>query len=320
MHISALRGYLRRVLAPLPGFGAPAAGLSPSDIAALMPRRALAPDPGWSRVYGAQAADDKLAQQRELAFRALTAPILAPWLSGSWVWLEPGDELSRALLLSGLYEPETMLAVRDLLPPDGVFVDVGAHCGLFSLFAAGCVGAGGIILAFEPSPREFVRLQANLAANSLTQVQAHQAAITDQEGEVVLRLAEPGHAGHNTIGNAFAYDGVLLAATPTVTATTLDRVLADLVRCDVVKIDIEGAELRALRGGSAAIERLRPALVLEVFDRALAGCGATVAELLAWLDTHDYIAHDIDPATARLVELARIAPGESKNIVALPRR
>ena len=243
MHISALRRYLRRVLAPLLGFGAPAAGLSPSDIAALMPRRALAPDPGWSRVYGAQAADDKLAQQRELAFRALTAPILVPWLSGSWVWLEPGDELSRALLLSGLYEPETMLAVRDLLPPDGVFVDVGAHCGLFSLFAAGCVGAGGIILAFEPSPREFVRLQANLAANSLTQVQAHQAAITDQEGEVVLRLAEPGHAGHNTIGNAFAYDGVLLAATPTVTATTLDRVLADLVRCDVIKIDIEGAEL-----------------------------------------------------------------------------
>ena len=84
-------------------------------------------------------------------------------------------------------------------------------------------------------------------------------------------------------------------------------------------MDIEGAELRALRGAAATLVRLRPALILEVFDRALAGSGDTVDELMQWLAANGYEARDIDPATGRFDAPAHVAPGEAKNIVAVPR-
>jgi hypothetical protein len=103
-----------------------------------------------------------------------------------------------------------------------------------------------------------------------------------------------------------------------VPATTLDYALAELPRCDVIKMDIEGAELRALSGAAQVLARFRPVLVLEVYDAALAGSGATVEELLTWLETHGYIPYDIAPGSGRLVP-ARIGPNESKNIIGLPR-
>jgi mannose-6-phosphate isomerase-like protein (cupin superfamily) len=96
-------------------------------------------------------------------------------------------------LLSGLYEPETLLAVEALLPQGGTFVDVGANCGLITAFAA---RRAAEILAFEPSPREFARLQANLAANAATHVTTHQAAVAEAPGTVTLRLAEAGQQHH----------------------------------------------------------------------------------------------------------------------------
>ena len=307
---------IRRLLAAIPHRTLPPAALDP---ARLVPQVALAPDPAWPRWYGTPEARDAAAQQRLRAFAAMNAPVLVTVLDGLKIWLEPGDELSRALLLSGTYEPETLLAIRTLLPQGGVCLDAGAHCGMISLFAATCAGPHGRVLAFEPSPREFARLQANLAANNLPHLTAHQSAIAETAGTVTLRLAEPGHAGHNTIGTAFAYPGVQVADRVQVQATTLNAALAGLDRCDLIKMDIEGAELRALRGGEAALARLRPALILEVFDAALAGSGDTVADLMAWLEAHGYQARDIDPATGRFDAPAHMAPGQSKNIVALPK-
>ena len=274
------------------------------------------PDATWPRAYGAPPPNDSLARLREHLFARLQSPVLVPLLGSLKLWLEPGDELSRAVLLSGLYEPETLLAVEALLPQGGTFVDVGANCGLITAFAA---RRAAEILAFEPSPREFARLQANLAANGIIHAATHQAALAEAPGTVTLRLAEAGHAGHNTIGAAFAYQGVATETLHEVPATTLNAALAGLQRCDLIKMDIEGAELRALQGADKALARLRPALILEVFDQALAGCGATEADLLAWLHAHAYEARELDPATATFAAPARPQPGISRNIIALPR-
>ena len=285
---------------------------------ALVPQVALAADAGWSRAYGTPDALDAGARLRAWVFAAMERPALVEVLGGMKLWLEPGDELSRAVLISGVYEPETLLVVRAVLPVGGVCVDVGAHCGFVSAFAARCVGGEGRVLSFEPSPREFARLEGNVAAGGLAQVTVRQAAVDAEVGEVTLRLAEAGHAGHHTIGSGFAYAGVAVAELAVVAASTLDAALAGLERCDLIKMDIEGAELRALRGGAEALARLRPTLILEVFDRALAGCGDTEAALFGWLAEHGYAARDIDPASGRFDAPAGPAPGVSRNIVAVP--
>lgn len=86
-----------------------------------------------------------------------------------------------------------------------------------------------------------------------------------------------------------------------VEATTLDIALVGLARCDVIKMDIEGAELRALKGAEQILARFRPMIVLEVFDAALAGNGATVDDVFAWCAARSYTPHDIDAGTGAVV-------------------
>lgn len=294
--------------------------LSSTCIAAknLMNHRRLVADPSWG--YGRPDLEDTAGRLRDRVFAAITTPTPVRWLNDLTILLQPGDELSRVLMITGLYEPETMIALRELLPNGGTFVDVGAHCGCYTLFAATCVGPGGLIISFEPSRRECARLTANVAVNALAQVDIRQVAVTDVQGPIELRIAEASYAGHNTVGARFAYDGVRTDRIAQVAGTTLDLALADLTRCDAIKLDIEGGELNALRGASNTIERFRPTLVLEIFAEALAGFGYSPSDITSWLRAHDYILYEIENTTGSLFPAAKtLAPDVSRNFVALPR-
>jgi FkbM family methyltransferase len=291
------------------------------DPARLLPQRDPAVAADWPRdPYGEPTAEDAAGRLRNLVVERLAQPVTVPWLGDLRLRLEPGDEQSRCLMKSGLYEPEGLHVVGRRLAAGGVFVDVGANCGLYTLFAARAVGRAGRVVAFEPSPREFRRLRDAVALNGFTQVALHQAAVSDAPGVVTLRIAEPGFAGHNTMAERFAYDRVVAAEVASVPAVTLDAALAALPRLDMIKLDIEGAELRALRGAAATLARLRPALLLEVYEDALAGNGATVRDLVGWLDAQGYRLHDIDPRTGAVRAGARFPAGVNKNVLALPRR
>jgi FkbM family methyltransferase len=276
----------------------------------------------WRDAYSDPDPADVRARLRKQVFKRLSAPCAIPTVGGLEVWLEPGDELSQAVFVTGFYEPESMAAIRSLLPKDGVFVDVGAHCGMFTLLGASCVGPKGRVIAFEPSAREHVRLCANIALNALTNITACQTAAADRNGTAVLRLAQAGHAGHSTLCDRFAYPAVRVVATPTVITQTLDQALAEaaVTRCDVIKMDIQGFELKALMGATQTLAKFRPALVIALSDRALATADCASQELVEWLDRHGYGLRDIEPTTGRILPKWTDGPNMSKNIVALPIR
>jgi FkbM family methyltransferase len=289
-------------------------------VAWLMPRTVLAADADWVRFYGPAAADDWLGQLRERAYRNLRGPCEVAWIEGLKLDVDPGNELYRSIVLSGLYEPDLMVALARHLPPGGIFVDAGANAGVFTVFGAGRVGAAGRVIAFEPSAREFGQLQRNVALNGFSNVVLHRAAVAEAAGMLDLRVAEVGHAGHNTIGVNFAYPETALLTTERVPAVTLDAVLAGEIRCDAIKMDIEGAELRALQGAVETLRRLRPVLAIEMNGAALAACGASAPAVMDFLAAHEYVAHDIDPASGALLPGCAVEPGVSKNIFAVPAR
>ena len=167
----------------------------------------LRPVPHWNQYYGCRA-DDLDQRMRAQTFATLGSPIAMPWLESLKAMIYPGSEMCRAVAVSGVYEPALLLALRRLLRPGSIFLDAGANMGLVSLFAARLVGPNGLVLAFEPSPRDAARLDENIALNRLSKnISVTRLALGNATGQLTLRIAEPQHSGLNTAGACFAYEG-----------------------------------------------------------------------------------------------------------------
>lgn len=146
---------------------------------------------------------------------------------------------------------------RQIVPPNHIVVELGANIGAHTVALSRIVGAGGAILAFEPRRLVFQTLCANLALNSCANVVARQAAVGAEAGELmvpVLPLNLPNNFGALPLGGRWEHG----ESVPLVTIDSLQ-----LPTCRLIKLDIEGMELEALRGAVETIRRCRPALYVE---------------------------------------------------------
>lgn len=141
------------------------------------------------------------------------------------------------ILLDGEY------ALPEAAAPD-VILDVGANIGVASLFFRAHYPKAEIV-AIEPDPDTFAKLERNVGGDPGTRVL--NAAVAAERGDVLL-FRPPGHS----IAASLKYRGRDRDASTRVPAETLDALCAelDLARIDVVKLDVEGAELEVLRGFS----------------------------------------------------------------------
>jgi FkbM family methyltransferase len=242
-----------------------------------------------------------------------------PWLEGLKVRVLPNDDLSRAVYISGLYEPSTLLVLQRVLRPGATFIDLGANTGLFSMLASRWVEAGGHVYALEPSEREYRRLLDHLSLYGLSNVTAVRVAAGGRDGSAPLRVARFPNAGHNTLGASFAYADVPMERVETVTTTTLDRFADEygLNRIDAIKMDIEGSEYDALSNASAVLDRFRPVLIVELSRGALSGFGTTPEAVIGRLVSAAYAVYRIGDS-AELIRLSHDEAAPDGNVVALP--
>jgi FkbM family methyltransferase len=293
---------------------------------ALARGRPLALDPEWRfRVPGDDEGQLVLLKRDIWAHYCDTdaeAPVVFRWYDGLRVRLYLGNDLSLCLFVLGAYEPNAFMFLRTALQPGMVVVDGGANEGLFTLFAAQRVGPEGTVLSVEPSTREFERLEANIEINRLGNVKAFKVALGSRAGEVVLAVAEPRHAGMNTVEPRDPGHSVPLwtESTEAVSLETIDEIVArsGLARLDLVKLDIEGSEVDALDGAHAAIARFRPIILLEAEEERLAQQGRTKEDLTRALDElgYDLWVFDAGSAQLRRAEPPREPEG---NAIAAPR-
>jgi hypothetical protein len=145
-------------------------------------------------------------------------------------------------------------------------------------------------------------------------------AAASSSGRATLRVAAASHAGLNTLGNAFPYEGVETERLETVETITLDDFVArEAIRGVAgIKVDVEGAEEAVLRGALNLLRDQRPAVVFEVFSRSLTANGSTPEALERLLFDARYRLYSIDDETARLVPLDALAIIDEQNAVALP--
>jgi FkbM family methyltransferase len=181
-------------------------------------------------------------------------------------------------------------AFRPHVPDDGIVFDVGAHAGQFSkLFAA--MAPRGKVFAFEPSAYARSVLQPALAWNRVRNVEIVPRGLSDAAATMVLHtpIKKRGELG---FGLAHLGDDTGTRATrkQAIRLTTLDGFVAErgLGRLDLIKADVEGWELHALKGGVRTLSTFKPALFLEVVESSLARAGAAPADIWAELEPIGY--------------------------------
>jgi len=277
-------------------------------------RARLEPFPRWCLGAGEKGVGSKM---RRSIWRRMQRPTVMPWIDTLRVNIEPRNETHRSLFVTGRYEPNEFCVLDRVLKPGMGFVDVGANVGLYSLFAARKVGESGVVLAIEASSRECWQLQRNVQLNALTNVRVVNVAVTNRTGEVDLMVAPAAHGGHNTLGG-FAY-GTPLEHKERVRAARIDDLVPEqgLSRVDMVKMDIEGAELAAIQGAEQTLGKFRPLLLLEVSDRSLQHQNASSGKLLDFVMSFGYRIYAFDPKTGLPVRAERKTYYDSENVLAV---
>jgi FkbM family methyltransferase len=174
--------------------------------------------------------------------------------------LAPVDDLGlAAFLLEGvLWEPEISALLDVILKTAMTFVDVGAHIGFHTLHAARMLGPSGAVIAFEPTPEVFELLQRSVRLNGLESIcRCMNLALSFSEGLAAFHVSTL--CGHNSL---YPLGDTQEESELQVKTARLDDLLRETRRIDVVKLDVEGAELDVLEGMKAILANHRDILLI----------------------------------------------------------
>ena len=222
----------------------------------------------------------------------LLQPVTVKVRPGVVMELDSRDIVTSTILLHGIWEPEVTRIVESL-QAGAVFIDVGAHVGYYSLLASTRVGATGRVVSVEPNPSTAERLRRNIRLSSAVNVVVQELACTDTEKTLRFFQAGP----YNTGGSSLSAKTAASAKEVAVRGLPLDAIVKslDLRRIDLVKIDVEGAELQVLRGMKESLVKYHPKVVIELIPWILANLGASVHEVSSFLHQTGYVQeHQID--------------------------
>ena len=215
----------------------------------------------------------------------------------------------QAYALNRIHEESTTELFNKVLKEGDVVVDLGANIGYFTLLAAKLVGKNGKVYSFEPEPRNFSFLEKNIELNNYKQVIANQKAIAEGPGTVKLYIC-PYDTGHHTInqyGGIKAYRPDFIDDKKEfveIEKVALDDFLKDEKQpINVIKMDVEGAEMLALSGMDRIIrESKHMKMFVEFFPLLIKEMGGSPEEFARKLleDYHfamfvigeDYSMHD----------------------------
>jgi FkbM family methyltransferase len=191
---------------------------------------------------------------------------LAETRHGPLFVLKSDNTIGRSLISYGEWTEAEISVLRQLVRPRDCIVDIGANVGVHTVAFAKAVAPGGYVVAFEPQPRVFHLLSANVTINGLSNVRLFPAACAAQPGSLwfpELDYTREANFGAFKLDDARAVRGKTVQPIgQQVPILTLDDAY-DLPTLRLLKIDVEGMELDVLKGAEKTIRRCRPALYVE---------------------------------------------------------
>lgn len=263
----------------------------------------LATDPGANYPLYKKRFREKIFLLRKKYFPGV--PFYANPIPGLTVAISPREQIAESIYM-GDFEPEVMAYFLRTIKPGMVIFDVGANIGYFTTVLANLAGKDGAVHAFEPSLREFKSVSKTIKKNGQNNVVLNQTALSEKTGRVTMNIAKTENmAALNTMGNIThpaAHEGDFQKIE--VPLDTIDNYVVnkDLKRLDLIKIDVEGAELMVLKGAEKTLKKYGPQIICEFSDLTTKGFGYQAKEIFEWLVQKGYRAYRINNQGDILIE------------------
>jgi FkbM family methyltransferase len=215
------------------------------------------------------------------------------------LYLEAADKVITPGLTSvGEWEPGETALFGERLKPGMTVLDIGAHVGYYSCLAGRLVGPRGLVIAFEPSPRNYELLLANVWHNGLTNVVCYPWAVTERSSFIPLYLSAD-NTGDHRLSEVAGREAVA------VRGVALDDLVALKPPVDVVKIDVQGAEESVFRGAKRLLAESPRALITAEFDPGeLAAAGRDPRSLLSFYRALGYTIQTQHPEERGVLDLS----------------
>ena len=183
-----------------------------------------------------------------------------------YMLLNPTEHIQQHLFWYGYYEKELCELLMKIVRPGDVFLDLGANIGYFSLLVASTSPSAKVI-SFEPVRDLFQKMNDNILLNKIGNVSTINAAVGEINEEKELFVSDPDNAGMSSFHQPENYSG----KKEKVKVVSIDEWFktSGLPGVDLVKIDIEGSELAALRGMKEILQTQKPVLIVEINPETL---------------------------------------------------
>jgi len=215
---------------------------------------------------------------------------------GFFLELERTDPVASGAIALGVYERYESELFRSKVKPDMTIIDIGANLGYYTAIASRRAGEKGLVVAFEPEPNFFKLLSRNVSRNNMKNTACFEMAVAEKNGLTNLYLSNE-NKGHNSIIRSEE-----LKTFAQVKTTTLDDFLVSqkIAKVDMIKMDIEGAEIMALEGMTNTLIKYMPLLFFEFSPHSIIKINKNPIDFLLTLFKIGYSIFEINKTCQRL--------------------
>lgn len=217
------------------------------------------------------------------------------------------DRFDTVFGLAELSEQPVLESFLRSIDPDETIFDIGANVGIYTCLA-GCKLDSGSVHAFEPHPNNVRRLKENIQLNNLTSsAKINEYALSDVTGKFDLSVqvsSEAAEGGHSLISDSDIGETIVVS-----TYRGDELIGEELPEPDVIKIDVEGAEFKVLRGLQQTLTENTPEIYCELHKEQLEEDGASVDEVTEYLTQRGYTIETLYERTSS-TKFIRAIPSE----------
>jgi FkbM family methyltransferase len=201
-------------------------------------------------------------------------------LNGQEIWVLEGDQISQWVEQEGRLDHDQNFLPKILkhIKKGDVVIDIGAYIGDHTIAYSKAVGFDGRVIAFEPNQQAVKCLRHNTQLQLLSNVDVFEAALTDEKDEEYLLLS----------GNNGNWGGAYIGTHMPIGKVEMRWLDEWNWHPDLIKIDVEGYELKVLSGAQKTIAKHHPKLVIEINREALRRQGESPENIFQWLGNYGY--------------------------------